>query len=110
MKRLPKGSSEPLILKSLLGGSKSVRDIERATKLKKPTLYLSLNKLKRKGLIKALGTRRSRRWALTPRGRSLVNRRIKAERILKVVIDPLRRAMSLGVTMPEIERLVSRGK
>ncbi len=110
MKRLPKGSSEPIIMKALIKGEKSIRDIERVTKLKKPTLYLSLNKMKKKGLIKPLGTRRSRRWALTKKGRTVVARRIAAEKILKTVVKPLRKVLSLGVSFREIERLATKGQ
>ncbi|GBC70250.1 hypothetical protein HRbin02_00014 [Candidatus Calditenuaceae archaeon HR02] len=105
MKRLPKGSSEPIIMKALIKGEKSIRDIEKITKLKKPTLYLSLNKMKKKGLIKPLGTRRSRRWALTKKGRTVVTRRVNAEKILKTIVKPLRKVVSLGVSFREIERL-----
>lgn len=108
MKRLPKGSSEPLILKSLLSGTKSIVEIERLTKLKKPTLYLSLNKMKKRGLIKPLGTRRRRKWALTAKGRVKVNNRVKAEKILKQIVKPLKQVIALGVSFREIEREVSR--
>ncbi|MCS7146061.1 MAG: ArsR family transcriptional regulator [Nitrososphaerota archaeon] len=108
MKRLPKGSSEPIILKSLVSGTRTIRDIERATKLKKPTLYLSLNKMKKKGLIKPLGTRRSRKWVLTRKGKEVISRRLAAEKILKDVVAPLKRVVSLGVSFREIERLISR--
>lgn len=105
---MPKGSSESIILKSLVRGNKSIRDIEKTTKLKKPTLYLSLNKMKKKGLIKPLGTRRSRKWALTRKGREFINRRLTAEKILKQVVARLKKAVSLGISFREIERMVSR--
>ncbi|MEM0381889.1 MAG: ArsR family transcriptional regulator [Nitrososphaerota archaeon] len=108
MRRLPKGSSEPIILKSLIGGDKSIRDIERITRLKKPTLYLSLNKMKKKGLIKPLGTRRSRRWALTRKGRKIIKNRVQAEKILQKIAGPLRKVVDLGFSFREIERTVSR--
>ncbi len=108
MKRLPKGSSEPLILKALLAGNKSVTDIERKTRLKKPTLYLSLNRLKRKGLVKPLGTRRRRLWALTGKGRRTISNRIEAEKIVQKIIGPLKRAIRLGLTYRQIQSMLSK--
>ncbi|MEM0444936.1 MAG: hypothetical protein QXO86_05770 [Nitrososphaerota archaeon] len=108
MRRLPKGSSEPLILNALLNGTKSIVELERVTRLKKPTLYLSLNKMAKKGLIKPLGTRRRRRWALTAKGRVKISKRVKAEKILKQIAKPLKRVVSLGLSLREIERAVLR--
>ncbi len=63
-------------MKALIKWKKSIRDIERVTKLKKPTLTLSLNKMKKEGLTKPLGIRRSGKWALTKKGRAVVVMRI----------------------------------
>ncbi len=108
MRRLPKGTSEPLILKALLKGNKQVKDMERLTRLKKPTLYLSLNRLKKKGLVKPLGTRKRRSWVLTNKGRLTITRRIEAERIVQRIAGPLRRAIKLGLTYKQIESIILR--
>jgi DNA-binding MarR family transcriptional regulator len=106
MARMPKGYSEPLILKTLLNAPLTVSQIERKTRIKKPTIYLSVNRLRRKGLIKAGRERRNKKWMLTQKGRVAAKNRILGERIVGRIINQLRKALSLGISMREIERMV----
>lgn len=106
MARMPKGYSEPLILKALLNASLTVSQIERKTRIKKPTIYLSVNRLRRKGLIRSGREKRNKKWMLTPKGRMVAKNRIEGERIIRGIIDSLRKALSLGISIREVERMV----
>ncbi len=106
MARMPKGYSEPLILKALLNASLTVTQIERKTRIKKPTIYLSVNRLRRKGLIKAGREKRNKKWMLTQKGRIVAKNRIMGERIIGRIINQLRKALSLGISIREIERMI----
>lgn len=101
---MPKGYSEPLILKSLLKSGMTIAQIERSTRIRRPTIYLSINRLKRKGLVKAGAGKRNRKWMLTPRGKTAALNRIKGEKIVSKVVPGLRKALTLGLTLREIER------
>ncbi len=106
MARMPKGYSEPLILKALLNNSLTVSQIERKTRIKKPTIYLSINRLRRKGLVRSGKEKRNKKWALTQKGKIAARNRIQGERILNRIINSLRKTIALGVTVREIERLM----
>ncbi|MEM1518325.1 MAG: winged helix-turn-helix domain-containing protein [Halobacteria archaeon] len=106
MARMPKGYSEPLILKSLLNAALTVSQIERKTRIKKPTIYLSVNRLRRKGLVKSGREKRNKKWMLTQKGRIVAKNRIEGERIIKRIINSLRKCISLGISIREVERMV----
>ncbi|MCS7094398.1 MAG: winged helix-turn-helix domain-containing protein [Thaumarchaeota archaeon] len=107
LKRNPKGYSEPIILKSLLKSPMTVSQLERETKIKKPTLYLSLNRLVKNGLVLSDKAKRNRKFSLTRRGVVLARNRAKAERILESIMPRLKEALRLGIAMREIEKAIS---
>lgn len=106
MARMPKGYSELLILKALLNNSLTVSQIERKTRIKKPTIYLSINRLRRKGLARSGREKRNKKWTLTEKGKIVARNRIQGERILNRIISSLRKSISLGLTMREMERII----
>jgi len=103
---MPKGYSEPLILKALLKSAMTIAQIEKNTRIRRPTIYLSIDRLRKRGLVKAGEGKRNRKWMLTPRGRTMALNRIKGERIVSRIVPALRRALSSGVTLREIERAI----
>ncbi|MCS6787775.1 MAG: winged helix-turn-helix domain-containing protein [Aigarchaeota archaeon] len=109
LKRNPKGYSEPIILKTLLKSPMTVSQLEKATKIKKPTLYLSLNRLIKNGLVTSDRAKRNRKFSLTRRGRVIARNRAKAERMLESIMPRLREVLRLGIGMREIEKAISAG-
>jgi DNA-binding MarR family transcriptional regulator len=85
-KRNPKGYSEPIIMRALLRNPMTVSQLEKATEIKKPTIYLSLNRLYKLGYVKSDKARRNRKFYLTPVGRKAAMNRIKAEKLLSKVM------------------------
>ncbi|MCS7117965.1 MAG: winged helix-turn-helix domain-containing protein [Thaumarchaeota archaeon] len=106
-KRNPKGYSEPIILKTLLKSPMTVSQLEKETRIKKPTLYLSLNRLVKNGLVTSDKAKRNRKFSLTRRGFVLARNRAKAERILEGILPRLREVEKLGIGMREIEKAIS---
>lgn len=104
MKRMPKGYSEPLILKTLLKRPMTIGEIEKVTKIRRPTIYLSIYRLQKKKLAKPDSQKRNRKWMLTAMGRKVAIRRIRGEKILKSVIPKLMEAMRLGIGLRDILR------
>lgn len=109
LKRNPKGYSEPIILKTLLKSPMTVSQLERATKIKKPTLYLSLNRLIKNGLVTSDRAKRNRKFSLTKRGQVIARNRAKAERMLESIMPRLGEVLRLGIGMREIEKAISAG-
>jgi predicted transcriptional regulator len=101
-KRNPKGYSEPIIMRALLRNPMTVSQLEKATKIKKPTIYLSLNRLHKLGYIKSDKARRNRKFYLTPVGRKVAMNRIRAEKLLSKVMKDLKQAVKLGIPIREI--------
>jgi predicted transcriptional regulator len=101
-KRNPKGYSEPIIMRALLRNPMTVSQLEKVTKIKKPTIYLSLNRLYKLGYVKSDKARRNRKFYLTPVGRKAAMNRIKAEKLLSKVMKDLKQAVRLGIPIREI--------
>ncbi len=101
-KRNPKGYSEPIIMQALLKNPMTVSQLEKVTKIKKPTIYLSLNRLLKLGYVKSDRAKRNRKFYLTPAGRRAAMSRIKAERLLRRVMKDLKQAVKLGISIREI--------
>ncbi|MEM2042710.1 MAG: winged helix-turn-helix domain-containing protein [Nitrososphaerota archaeon] len=101
-KRNPKGYSEPIIMRALLKNALTVSQLEKVTKIKKPTIYLSLNRLSKLGYVRSDKARRNRKFYLTPAGKKVAMNRMKAERILQRVMRDLKQAVKLGISIKEI--------
>ncbi len=109
-KRNPKGFSEPIIMRALLKNPMTVSQLEKATRIKKPTIYLSLNRLLKLGYVRSEKAKRNRRFYLTPFGRKVAMNRIRAERLLSRVMKDLKQAVRLGIPIREIVKELQRSK
>lgn len=109
-KRNPKGYSEPIIMRALLKNALSVSQLEKVTKIKKPTIYLSLNRLSKLGYVRSDKARRNRKFYLTPAGRKVAMNRMKAEKILQRVMRDLKQAVKLGISIKEIVKELQSAK
>jgi Bacterial regulatory protein, arsR family. len=109
-KRNPKGFSEPIIMRALLKNPMTVSQLEKATRIKKPTIYLSLNRLLKLGYVRSEKAKRNRRFYLTPLGRKVAMNRIRAERLLSRVMKDLKQAVRLGIPIREIVKELQRSK
>ena len=109
-KRNPKGFSEPIIMRALLKNPMTVSQLEKATRIKKPTIYLSLNRLLKLGYVRSEKAKRNRRFYLTPLGKKVAMNRIRAERLLSRVMKDLKQAVRLGIPIREIVKELQRSK
>ncbi len=109
-KRNPKGFSEPIIMRALLKNPMTVSQLEKVTKIKKPTIYLSLNRLLKLGYVRSEKAKRNRRFYLTPVGRKVAMNRIRAEKLLSRVMKDLKQAVKLGIPIREIVKELQRSK
>ena len=109
-KRNPKGFSEPIIMRALLKNPMTVSQLEKATRIKKPTIYLSLNRLLKLGYVRSEKAKRNRRFYLTALGRKVAMNRIRAERLLSRVMKDLKQAVRLGIPIREIVKELQRSK
>ena len=109
-KRNPKGFSEPIIMRALLKNPMTVSQLEKVTKIKKPTIYLSLNRLLKLGYVRSEKAKRNRRFYLTPLGRKVAMNRIRAERLLSRVMKDLKQAVKLGIPIREIVKELQKSK
>ncbi len=109
-KRNPKGFSEPIIMRALLKNPMTVSQLEKATRIKKPTIYLSLNRLLKLGYVRSDKARRNRKFYLTPAGRKVAMNRIKAEKMLSRVMKDLKQAVKLGIPIREIVKELQSSK
>ncbi|MDJ0274774.1 MAG: helix-turn-helix domain-containing protein [Nitrososphaerota archaeon] len=89
-------------MRALLKNALTVSQLEKVTKIKKPTIYLSLNRLSKLGYVRSDKARRNRKFYLTPAGKKVAMNRMKAERILQRVMRDLKQAVKLGISIKEI--------
>ncbi|MDW8092340.1 MAG: hypothetical protein RMJ06_01430 [Nitrososphaerota archaeon] len=104
---MPKGYSEPLIMQKLLKRPMSVSELERITKIKRPTIYLSIYRLQKKKLAKPDSRKRNKKWMLTENGRNIAMRRVRGEKLLEKVLPQLREALRRGIKLREVLRALT---
>ena len=97
-------------MRALLKNPMTVSQLEKATRIKKPTIYLSLNRLLKLGYVRSEKAKRNRRFYLTPLGRKVAMNRIRAERLLSRVMKDLKQAVRLGIPIREIVKELQRSK
>ena len=97
-------------MRALLKNPMTVSQLEKVTKIKKPTIYLSLNRLLKQGYVRSEKVKRNRRFYLTPAGRKVAMNRIRAERLLSRVMKDLKQAVKLGIPIREIVKELQKSK
>ncbi len=109
-KRNPKGYAERAIMRALMKNPMTVSQLEKATKIKKPTIYLSLNRLLERRHVRSDRALRNRKFYLTPEGKKVTMDRIRAERLLSRMMNDLKLAVKLGISIREIVKELQSSK
>ncbi|MCS7142819.1 MAG: hypothetical protein NZ920_03375 [Aigarchaeota archaeon] len=82
-------------------------ELERITKIKRPTIYLSIYRLQKKKLAKPDSRKRNKKWMLTENGRNIAMRRVRGEKLLEKVLPQLREALRRGIKLREVLRALT---
>lgn len=102
--RRPYFTNQWLVLKALAKGPMKVTDLARATGLPYVSVSVTLMKLVGEGYAVQDGPKGP--YRITAKGKEALRRRIKGERIAKVVIPKLKKAIDLGLTARSIRWMV----